>query len=141
MNWLTASFQWLLYNHMAVLGLNTEDIDLKNGTITIYRSKTGDTQTHRLKKHARLAAETYLALCSPTTAAIVSPAMASTTVCASLESNPTSITSPCTTCALTGPMMHWVIARLLTVYRRAAIGSFLPWCSSTQSVLGLPTRV
>ena len=43
-----------------VASLNMEDIDLERGTITVYRSKTDDTQTHRLKKHTRLAAERYL---------------------------------------------------------------------------------
>jgi site-specific recombinase XerC len=38
-----------------------EHLHLETGTITVYREKTDDTQTHRFKTHARLAAEDYLA--------------------------------------------------------------------------------
>jgi integrase len=45
-----------------VAGLNVENFDLQEGRVTVYRSKTNDTQTHKLKKHTRLAAEGYLGL-------------------------------------------------------------------------------
>jgi len=44
-----------------VVGLNIEHFDLEQGTVTVYRGKTDETQVHRLKKHTRLAAEDYLA--------------------------------------------------------------------------------
>lgn len=45
-----------------VVGLNVEYFDVQKGQVTVYRSKTNDTQTHKLKKHTRLALERYLAL-------------------------------------------------------------------------------
>jgi integrase len=44
-----------------VAGLDVEDFDLEQGLVTIYREKTDETQTHRLKKHTLLAASRYLA--------------------------------------------------------------------------------
>ncbi len=44
-----------------VVGLSIEDFDLEQGLVTIYREKTDETQTHRLKKHTLLAASHYLA--------------------------------------------------------------------------------
>jgi integrase len=44
-----------------VVGLNIEHFDLEQGTVTVYRGKTDETQVHQLKKHTRLAAEDYLA--------------------------------------------------------------------------------
>lgn len=44
-----------------VVGMDIENINLERGTITVYRSKTDETTTHRLKKHTRIAAERYLA--------------------------------------------------------------------------------
>jgi integrase len=44
-----------------VAGLDVEDFDLEQGLVTIYREKTNETQTHRLKKHTLLAASRYLA--------------------------------------------------------------------------------
>ena len=46
-----------------VVGLDIEDFDLEQGLVTIYREKTDETQTHRLKKHTLLAASHYLAEC------------------------------------------------------------------------------
>ena len=46
-----------------VAGLDIEDFDLEQGTVTIYREKTDETQTHQLKKHTLLAASHYLAEC------------------------------------------------------------------------------
>ncbi len=49
-------------DHMqVVVGLNIEHFDLEQGTVTVYRGKTDETQVHQLKKHTRLAAEDYLA--------------------------------------------------------------------------------
>lgn len=45
-----------------VVGLNVENFDLHRGLVTVYRSKTNDTQKHQLKKHTRLAAERYIGL-------------------------------------------------------------------------------
>jgi integrase len=45
-----------------VVALNIESFNLRKGLLTVYRSKTNDTQQHKLKKHTRLAAERYLAL-------------------------------------------------------------------------------
>lgn len=45
-----------------VIGLNIEDIDLDEGTVSIYRQKTHDTQTHRLQSQTLIAAEAYLSL-------------------------------------------------------------------------------
>lgn len=50
-----------------VAGLDIEDFDLEKGTVTVYRQKTDETQTHRLKKHTLLAASRYLAECGATT--------------------------------------------------------------------------
>jgi integrase len=44
-----------------VAGLNVEDFDLEQGIVTVYREKTDEMQTHRLKKHTLLAASRYLA--------------------------------------------------------------------------------
>src|SRR6266536_2309145 len=44
-----------------VAGLDVEDFDLEQGLVTVYREKTDETQTHRLKKHTLLAASRYLA--------------------------------------------------------------------------------
>jgi integrase len=44
-----------------VVELNIEHFDLEQGTVTVYRGKTDETQVHQLKKHTRLAAEDYLA--------------------------------------------------------------------------------
>ncbi len=44
-----------------VAGLDIEDVDLEQGLVTIYREKTDETQTHKLKKHTLLAASRYLA--------------------------------------------------------------------------------
>lgn len=44
-----------------VVGLDIEDFDLEQGLVTVYREKTDETQTHRLKKHTLLAASRYLA--------------------------------------------------------------------------------
>jgi integrase len=49
-----------------VAGLDVEDFDLEQGLVTIYREKTDETQTHRLKKHTLLAASHYLAECGAT---------------------------------------------------------------------------
>ncbi len=46
-----------------VAGLDIEDFDLEQGTVTVYREKTDETQTHRLKKHTLLSASHYLAEC------------------------------------------------------------------------------
>src|SRR5712691_1569909 len=43
-----------------VAGLDVEDFDLERGLVIIYREKTNETQTHRLKKHTLLAASRYL---------------------------------------------------------------------------------
>jgi integrase len=43
-----------------VVALNIEDFDLRKGTVTIYRSKTNDTQEHKLFKHSYLAAERFI---------------------------------------------------------------------------------
>jgi integrase len=43
-----------------IAALNVEHIDLAAGTITIYRQKTNQTDTHRLMQHTRIAAEMYL---------------------------------------------------------------------------------
>lgn len=45
-----------------VIGLNIEDIDLDEGTVSVYRQKTNDTQTHRLQPQTLIAAEAYLSL-------------------------------------------------------------------------------
>jgi len=50
-----------------VAGLDVEDFDLEQGLVTIYREKTNETQTHRLKKHTLLAASRYLVECGATT--------------------------------------------------------------------------
>ncbi len=50
-----------------VAGLDVEDFDLEQGLVTIYREKTDETQTHKLKKHTLLAASRYLAECGATT--------------------------------------------------------------------------
>jgi integrase len=50
-----------------VAGLDVEDFDLEQGLATIYREKTDETQTHRLKKHTLLAASRYLAETGATT--------------------------------------------------------------------------
>lgn len=50
-----------------VAGLSIEDFDLEQGLVTIYREKTDETQTHRLKKHTLLAASRYLAECGAIT--------------------------------------------------------------------------
>lgn len=42
-----------------VVLLDIEDIDLVAGTVKIYRPKTNDHNTHRMKLHTRLAAEAY----------------------------------------------------------------------------------
>jgi len=44
-----------------VVALNIEHFDLAGGTVSIYRQKTKDWQTHRLKKHTRMALDDYLA--------------------------------------------------------------------------------
>src|SRR5712692_4714589 len=50
-----------------VAGLDIEDVDLEQGLVTVYREKTDETQTHRLKKHTLLAASRYLAETGATT--------------------------------------------------------------------------
>jgi len=50
-----------------VVGLDVEDVDLEQGLVTVYREKTDETQTHRLKKHTLLAASRYLAETGATT--------------------------------------------------------------------------
>src|SRR5713226_8531032 len=50
-----------------VVGLDVEDFDLEQGLVTVYREKTDETQTHRLKKHTLLAASRYLAETGATT--------------------------------------------------------------------------
>jgi integrase len=50
-----------------VAGLYIEDFDLEQGLVTVYREKTDETQTHRLKKHTLLAASRYLAETGATT--------------------------------------------------------------------------
>jgi integrase len=50
-----------------VAGLDIEDFDLEQGLVTVYREKTDETQTHRLKKHTLLAASRYLAETGATT--------------------------------------------------------------------------
>jgi integrase len=50
-----------------VVCLSIEDFDLEKGTVTVYRSKTDETQTHRLKKHTLLAASRYLGETGATT--------------------------------------------------------------------------
>jgi integrase len=50
-----------------VAGLNVEDVDLEQGLVTVFREKTDETQTHRLKKHTLLAASRYLAETGATT--------------------------------------------------------------------------
>ncbi len=50
-----------------VAGLNVEDFDLEKSTVTVYREKTDETQTHRLKKHTLLSASRYLAKRGATT--------------------------------------------------------------------------
>ncbi len=45
-----------------VIGLNVEDLDVDEGTVSIYRQKTNDTQTHRLQPQTLIAAEAYLSL-------------------------------------------------------------------------------
>jgi integrase len=50
-----------------VAGLDVEDFDLEQGLVTVYREKTDETQTHRLKKHTLLAASHYLAETGATT--------------------------------------------------------------------------
>lgn len=47
-----------------VAGLDIEDFHLEQGTVTIYREKTDEIQTHQLKKHTLLAASRYLAECA-----------------------------------------------------------------------------
>lgn len=44
-----------------VASLNIEHLVLAEGTLTLYRQKTDETQTHKLKQHTLLAAEAYLA--------------------------------------------------------------------------------
>ena len=41
--------------------LDIEDFDLTAGTFTTYREKTDEKNTHRMKRHTRIAAETYIA--------------------------------------------------------------------------------
>ncbi len=43
-----------------IVNLNIEQFDLRKGEVTVYRSKTNDTQKHKLQKHTRLAAEHYI---------------------------------------------------------------------------------
>jgi site-specific recombinase XerC len=43
-----------------VVALNIENFDLRKGTVMIYRSKTNDTQEHKLFKHMCLAAERFI---------------------------------------------------------------------------------
>ena len=43
-----------------VASLSIEHFDLAQGTVTVYREKTDETQTHQLKKHTLLAAARYL---------------------------------------------------------------------------------
>jgi integrase len=50
-----------------VVGLSVENIDLEKGTVAVYRSKTDETQTHRLKKHTLLAVSRYLGETGATT--------------------------------------------------------------------------
>src|SRR6266700_774424 len=50
-----------------VVGLSIEDFDLHKGTVRVYREKTDETQTHKLKKHTLLAASRYLAETGATT--------------------------------------------------------------------------
>jgi len=50
-----------------VASLSIEDFDLAQGTVTVYREKTDETQTHRLKKHTLLAASRYLGESGATT--------------------------------------------------------------------------
>ena len=50
-----------------VADLDVEDFDLERGLVIIYREKTNETQTHRLKKHTLLAASRYLMECGATT--------------------------------------------------------------------------
>ena len=45
-----------------VVALNLEHFNLSNGTMTFYREKTDKTETHELKKHTRIAAETYISM-------------------------------------------------------------------------------
>lgn len=44
-----------------VASLNIEQFDMQAGTLTLYREKTDQTETHKLKKHTFMALETYLA--------------------------------------------------------------------------------
>jgi integrase len=44
-----------------VVKLNIEHFDRLTGTVAIYRQKTKDWQTHKLKKHTRIALDLYLA--------------------------------------------------------------------------------
>ncbi len=44
-----------------VVGLDIEHFDHASGTVTVYRPKTKDWQIHKLKKHTRMALDTYLA--------------------------------------------------------------------------------
>ncbi len=45
-----------------VIGLNIEDLDLDEATVSVYRQKTNDTQIHRLQPQTLIAAEAYLSL-------------------------------------------------------------------------------
>src|SRR5450755_2375924 len=46
-----------------VAGLDVEDFNLEQGLVTVYREKTDETQTHKLKKHTLLSASRYLTEC------------------------------------------------------------------------------
>ena len=46
-----------------VAGLDIEDFNLEKSTVTVYREKTDETQTHKLKKHTLLSASRYLGEC------------------------------------------------------------------------------
>jgi integrase len=50
-----------------VTSLNIENFDLEKGTVTIYREKTDEIQTHKLKRHTLLATARYLAEIGATT--------------------------------------------------------------------------
>jgi integrase len=54
----------LLFEHAfrcgEVAGLDIENFNLHEGKVTFYREKTGETETHILKKHTRIAAESYI---------------------------------------------------------------------------------
>lgn len=60
-----AALMGLLVEHALRCGeiaeLNIEQFNIRAGTLTFYREKTDQTETHELKKHTLMALETYLA--------------------------------------------------------------------------------